>query len=304
MKIVGVVMAVGVLCVVVVALATDFVWDGDGPLPYEGAPALWTGPFHWDQGSSYPQNANDNATITDPDPSSTCTYDPLSALTINDLVISGDSPTKMTLNLQDESLTVSTLSLGHYAQVDIDSLSGLTVSGSTSLSGRIWVIADSTFNAGDVTIDSSSAVLDLSGNLGMSAESLKLDAETANASRAFKINGGTLGIINVGLQEVRLISDNDETNRRAKLWVATGGLTFGCASNLVLIGGDAFSKRVELDLDQDMTVGVVGSTTMSGYVSIDIADNKVLKASTLTISGPAIVGVVAGTNARLEAEDL
>ncbi len=44
-KIVGVVMVVGVLCVGAVALATDFVWDGDGPVTSEGL-ALWTGLFH------------------------------------------------------------------------------------------------------------------------------------------------------------------------------------------------------------------------------------------------------------------
>lgn len=210
----------------------------------------------------------------------------------------------MKLHIRDNALTVTDLDLNDYAQLDIDSGTGLTVSGSTSLSGRIWVIADSTFNAGDVTIDSSSAVLDLSGNLGMAVESLKLDAEAANASRAFKINGGPLGVINAGLSEVRLISDNDESNRRAKLWVATGTLTFGCGSDLVLIGGDAFSKRVELDLDQDMTVGVVGVTTMTGHISVDIAEGKVFKTSTLSISGPAILTVATGPNARLEAEDL
>ena len=301
MKIGLIVTLAALLGVGLVAMATDFVWDGAG-VGQGGGTEAWVNATMWDVGLGYPDDANDNATLDDP--SSTATCFSTGDLTISDLVITGISPTKMTLNLQDQTLTVNTLSLGDYAQLDVDSAGYITVWGSTSFSDRVWIIADGGVNVGPATIDSTSTILDLSGTSTMSVDTLKIDAEAANAPRALKINSGTLEIANWGGAKARVVSDNDESDRRAKLWVATGALTFPFQGKLELVGGDGFSKRVELDLDQDMTVGTSAATTISGYVSIDIADNKVFKASTLSLSGPARLTVVAGTNARLEAEDL
>lgn len=297
--IVAIVLGVCLLFTGALALATDFVWDGDGPLLGEEELALWTGPFHWDQGSGYPDDANDNATITDPDPSSTCTYSPSSGLTINDLTLGGASPTKMKLHIKDQSLITYELLLQDYAELDADA--NLSVLQHTEISGSVWIdvatgvvvnLLASGQNHPAMHVESAQARLNLTttGTAVVSTAGILIDADAANASRGLKLNGGTLTL--GSFSEIGIKSDPDADNKRAKFWLATGSIAASDFGTYVeMEGGGSAARRAELDLDQDLAmgtnVGYPGFIVIEGYASIDIAAGKKFTAPTLTIGDAA-----------------
>ena len=307
-KIAAMVMVVGVLCVAGVAPATDFVWDGDGLLPHEGAPALWTEPLHWVQASSYPLNTNDNATVTDPYPSSTCTYNPSPGVWINQLTVGGVSPTKMTLHVRDDTLIANEMYLQDYAELDVDQ--NVSVFDHTELSGDVWVdvAAGKTFNAlaqghphAAVHVKSAYTRLHLTGVFV--AAGIVIDGDADNEPRSLKLDGGTLTI--TGYSDIAVISDPDVDNKRAKFWLASGTITWNAASYVEMVGGDRLARRAELDLDQDLelyqsAVYLPGYTMIDGYASIDIAAGKKFTMPRLTIGelgNPSVVKLRVATGA-------
>ncbi|MCH7719573.1 MAG: hypothetical protein IH988_01100 [Planctomycetes bacterium] len=275
LKMVGVVMVVGVLCVAGAALATDFIWDGDGLLPHEGAPALWTEPFHWVQGSSYPLNTNDNATVTDPYPSSTCTYNPSPGVSINKLTVGGVSPTKMKLHVRDASLTVQALDLDNYAELDLDQ--NLTATTGTTLSGTVWldVASLTTTDLENVAVDGATTTLAATTSGTLKANDVVIDADAAGASRALKFRGGTWDIEN----QLSLKSSQTANTYIAKFWLDTGLVA---PAFLRLDAGDHWTRGIELDIDQNLTVGT-DSESLGGYTRISIAPAKTLNTKKLVL---------------------
>lgn len=300
LKLVAIVTVVAVLCVGVVALTTDFIWDANT------ANTSWVRETNWHLDSSYPQNANDNATIDAA--GFLCTFDPGSDVTINDLTLGGASPTKRKLHLEDGTLTVTgVLTLNDYAHVVLDAAQTLTVQDKTLMSGSIWIdLTDVDFNAHDIVIEGPTTRLTMteSGIEGsvITGLTLTIDASAANAARSFRFDGGEFGRIDLGcFGKVTIKSDLDDDNHRAKFWLAAGHITTGNgAVQITIVGGDSPARRVELDLDVFWGggSGVNGLTTMTGYVSIDLADDAPLGFGRLVI-GPGQVKVVAGSNAAL-----
>ncbi|MCH7700831.1 MAG: hypothetical protein IID37_04015 [Planctomycetes bacterium] len=133
-SILGIVAIALVICVLftgALALATDFVWGCPGQL----CSTSWTEEIDWQQGSGFPDDANDNASITSA--GYLINYDPDSALTINNLTLTGDSPTWRKLHIRDAALTVNDLHLNDYAELDIDD--DLTVEGEMIISGDLKI---------------------------------------------------------------------------------------------------------------------------------------------------------------------
>lgn len=289
-RIVAVAMVVGVLCVGAVALATDFTWDS--PL----ASASWLTATNWDQDSGFPDDANDNAAINSG--GGLCTYDPHSALTINDLVISGDSPTKRKLHVKNQELTVETLDLNDYGELDLDRT--LTVNTGTTMSGTIWITATGVaLKTGDLTIDGNT-ILNLTTTLNGIVEPghITIDAEAADAARSFKLVGGDISF--PPERGLFIISDDEADNRRAKFWLASGTVSFANQSAISITGGSSAARRAELDLDEDLALGVGLATGMTGHVKIDIAANKTFDTRILGLAGPCVLQVTTGSGGVLE----
>ena len=307
LKIVGVVMVVGVLCVGTMALAADFVWDANS------VQTSWLTPAHWDLDDSYPQNANDNATIDAA--GNLCTFDPGSDVTINNLTLAGASPTKRKLHIKDGTLTAETFDLQDYAELDVDA--DLTVNSRATLSGSVWIdVANGvTFTAKDgagnihdgIFVDGTQTRLILTtGSTGtLEAWGIRIDANAANEQRALKLNGGTLAI--KPSEYLWIESDPDADNKRAKFWLAVGGIDFGTSNWIQLVGGGSNARRAEMDLDQDLTLLQNGFTIIKGYVTIDIAAGKMFTSSVTTISGtggPAVLTVTSGSGGVMNTQDV
>ena len=290
LKIVGVAMVVGVLCVGAVALATDFTWDS------LLADTSWLAPTNWDQDSSYPQNVNDNATIEAA--GFLCTYDPGSALTINNLALAGDSPTRRKLHIKDAALTVDGVAtLGDYAELDVDR--NLTID-DTDMSGNIWVnVADSTTVDLGTTVD----ILGTAGGSGISCTlhlkdnttgtfkgaTVTIDADTPDVTRGLKFTSSdsTFDVT------VKLVLKSDQTSgtKRAKLWIAAGTINIddGGAGNGILEvdGGDDSLRRAELDIDD--TLSAEETDFESGYATIDVASGATATGGDVVFKVGAIV---------------
>ncbi len=292
LKMLAVVMVVGVLFTGALALAVDYAWDCTG-----FCTGAWTTGSSWTASDNgYPDDANDNASIT----SSTniITYNSGSALTINNLTLAGASPTKRKLHIKDADLTVANLDLDDYAELDLDE--DLTVNGDTLLSGSIWIDqTEADMNVTAVFIDGKTALhLTQDATSCFCATTLTIDAEAADAPRKFELDGGTITL--GSMSPLTIKSDTDAPNRRATLWLRNGEIAFGTTSQFLIVGGDTSAKRVELDLDQDVDVQrPSGLTTMYGYVDVDVASGKHFNTAKLVIIGPAVLKVEAGSGAGL-----
>jgi len=299
MKIGLIVTLAALLGVGAVAMATDFVWDGAG-VGQGGGTEAWLNETMWDVGSGYPDNANDNATLDDPGTTANCEYSPTSALTINDLVIAGDSPTKMKLIVKDNTLAVSSLDLGDYAEMDVDA--NFTAS-AAEMSGDVWMdVADSTtadLGAADVVGSSIAAspitcVLHWEDNSSgaVTMATLDIDAEAGDAGRGLKLSGATGAAVTV-TDTLTVKCKQSSGTKKAKLWVSSGSLSIddgdtGTAT-LVIDGGDDSSRSAELDIDDTLTAEQ--TNVLSGYAIIDVASGTFAYLAEYTLNGGAIVTV-------------
>ena len=266
-KIATMVLVVGVLCVGVVAVAADFVWDATG------TDTSWRTATNWDLDSSYPQNANDNATIDAA--GNLCTFDPGSALTINNLTLAGASPTKRTLHIKDAGLTLANLDLNDYAEIDADR--NLTATTGTTLSGTVWIDVASarTTDLEDVDVDGATTALVATTSGTLKANDVVIDADAGGALRTLKFRGGTWDIEN----ELSLKSDHDGNIYDAKFWLDTGSVT---PEYLRLNGSEDVSSRVEMDIDQNFTIGT-DTEAIGGRYSISVASGKTMNTKKLTL---------------------
>ena len=237
-----------------------------------------------DQNSSYPQNANDNATIDDA--GFLCTFDPGSDLTINNLALGGASPTKRKLHIKDAALTVANLDLNDYAELDVDQ--DLTVTGTTTLAGDVFieVAVSTTFDMEDVAVAGASTSV---GGLGIGtikADEVVIDAETDGASRTLKWSAGTLDIEN----QLSLTSSQTANTYIAKLWVYKGTFAIAAAAGngvLKVDGGNDPSRRAELDIDGPLTAEQTDFE--DGYVTIDVASPQTATGGDVVFKAGAIV---------------
>jgi len=278
-------------------LAAQFHWKGNA-----SAQNLWTVAGDW-CGGAVP-SGNDAAVYLSlnpsgcASPSSMCILDTTSTTTVEDMIITGDSPTKMTFNVRDVDLNVTDLDLNDYADLDADQ--DLIVSGGTSMAGDIWVNADGDVWTGLLTIDGSQTRLYLTASSAtFVVHDLVIDANAANAPLTFKLNGGVLDLGD-NSNDIIVKSDLDEDNKRAKLWLNTGEFNFGNFSAMVITGGVGSVRRAELDLDEDVILNNNGVVYMTGDVAVDIAANKTFHTEKLIIEGPSVVRVNAGSGAKLE----
>jgi len=280
----------------VVALATNFVWDGDGLLPEVGAPALWMQADQWVQNSGHPNNSNDNATLADVVPSATSTFNRTSATTINNLDIAGSSPTKMTLHLRDAALTVANLDLDDYSQLDLDY--DFTVNGVTTMYREIWVDVASSkicdFEDVDVTYSATHLHATTSGTLR--ANEVTIDTEADAAQRGLLFSGGTWEIDN---KLTLRAEQGDAGTNKAALWLVAGTMNIvigGSAKGLLEIdGGDHLDRKVGLDIDGTLTaeetqfLGDAEDAGDASYVTIDVASNLTAKGGDVIFKAGAIV---------------
>ena len=158
----------------------------------------------------------------------------------------------------------------------------------------------------DIVIDGPATRLTLteSGSSAITGFSLTIDAAAANERRLFKFHGGPGAVISlVPGGQMTIKSDLDDDNRRAKFWLADGGILFGTGPGgfTTIIGGNSPARRAELDLDVGWAgaMGLNALTSMTGHVSFDLADGVHAQFGRLIIGGPANVTVVAGTDAEL-----
>ena len=282
---------VGTLCVGVVALATDFIWDAST------TNTRWVTRNNWDQNSGHPDDVNDNATIEAA--RFLCTYDPGSALTINNLGLAGASPTKRKLHIKDAALTVDGVAtLGDYAELDVDQ--NLTID-DTDMSGGIWIdVADSTTADLGTTVDvlgtagatGISCILDVEDNNSgaLTMATLTVDAAAGDVARGLKVVGSnsTLEVTT----KLALKSKQAAETKRAKLWVGAGMTVDISAAGdpnsvLEVDGGDSSSRRAELDIDDTLTAEE--TQFKSGYAAIDVAPGKTAKGGDVIFEAGAIL---------------
>lgn len=305
-KLVAMVMVVGILCVGVLALATDFVWD------INTVDTNWRTINNWDLDSSYPQNFNDNADITSG--GNTITMNDTSTLLVNRITLGGASPTKRKLHVKDAAILAKELHLQDYAEIDADK--DLIVLNHTEISGNVWIdIADNTTvtlqevdqDTHALHVESSQARLILTTGSGalLTVEGILIDADTANAARSLKVDGGAVLVPTGGVLEIR--SDTAADNKRAKLWIAGGTFDMQAGANIEMIGGSTNARRAELDLDVSVTVNKLdiydGIIDIDGYAAIDLAANKTLCTPLLRLgyaSGGAVATLVTGSGASMK----
>ena len=106
---------------------------------------------------------------------------------------------------------------------------------------------------------------------------------TSDAALGF---GGEIDLGNAGTLTVK--SDPDVDNRRAKLWFVDGSISMGNAAVVAIAAGSSFARRVEFDMDGGgWSVGGSSTqlTTMSGYVTFDLAEDINLFVGRLVIGG-------------------
>ena len=307
LKIVGVVMVVGVLCVGAVVLATDFIWDSFT------ADTNWITETNWDLDSSYPQNTNDNASITSG--GNTCTLNDNSQMWVNRISLAGASPTKRKLHVKNGTLLANKLILGDYAELDVDQ--NVTVLERTELSKNVWIeiaegkqltaAAMGEDNAG-VHIKSTSTILNLSGGGDFFAYGIEV-AATADEGRVFKLEGGNLTIRIY--RDIAIESYTGADDRRAKFWLRSGTINWSTGGYFEMVGGASIARRAELDLDETTCLFrspidyFPGYTMIDGYASIDLAAGKQFAMQRLTLgeSGAAtVVKLTAGSGAVMHVD--
>lgn len=288
--IVAIVLAVCILFTGALALATDFVWGCPGPLC---APASWTEQSSWDQGVGFPDGTDDNATIDDPSGESTCTYDSETALTIGNMTLAGDSPTRMTLHVRDQTLEVDDFFFEDYGRIDADK--NFTSAGPNDISDDIWIdVADNTTvdlgGITDVVGTSASLHLVTGDNSSCDLSDLKIRSVIPGQStvnRTFKLTGVSAagGDLYVG-SCLDLISNlGSGASEWAKLWVGAGSITI--ERLLDIGGGDSATSAARIDVDGALTSTT--ATEMDGYVKVDVASGKTFDTGKLEVHTGAIL---------------
>ena len=290
LKIVGVVMVVGVLCVGAVAVATDFNWVGAAGPP--GDPDIWSDAANWLE-SGGPPGSGDHPFV-DPADSRVCIVDDTNGTVVQSLDVGGSSPTKMKLHVRDGTLGVNDfLVLNDYADLDIDE--DLTAA-QTHVSGTVWVdiAADKVFHSTpDLWAKSSNAVLNLTTAGTMRVLYTLVDAAFDGAPRGLKIVGGTytvqspLGFI--------IVHSDPAADNRAKFWLASGTIDFECGAIVSFSGGHTYARRVQVDIDQDFDAsGGQVSTLFHGLVHVDVASGKTFNASRISVKNTTVLKVTGG----------
>lgn len=257
------------------ALATDYEWGCTG---FCVGGTNWTAPLNWLQASGYPDDSGDNATVADVVFQSTCTFDDSTARTINNLTVTGDSPTKMTLHIKDAALTVANMDLEDYAELDVDK--DLTATTGTTLLGKVWidVASSTTVDLEDVDVDGAvglKTVLTATTSGTLKAYDVVIDAEADGAARTLRFLGGTWDIEN----ELSLESSQIANSYDAKFWLSTGSVT---PEYLRINGGDDATRRVEMDIDQDFTIGT-DTEAIGGRYQITVASGKTMNTKKLVL---------------------
>ncbi len=281
--IVAIALAIAVLCSGGVALAGQtFTCDCSGLCT-----GAWTWPTSWDVGEGYPQDVTDNVTLDDPDSGSICTYNPSTALVINEMTLAGVSPTKMTLHVRDQALDVDELDFEDYGQIDADK--DFTADGPTSVSGDVWIdVADSTTVILDhMTVVTTGAQVHLTTGTNSTCDINFLTIASVvggipTSNRTFKLLGGELDVTNDVILTSNLTVGASEW---AKLWVASGSMTI--TRRLDINGGDSTTSAARIDVDGTLTSTTV--TEMNGRVNVDVASGKTFDTGRLEVGTGAIL---------------
>ena len=291
-----------------VAVAGDFTWSGASSGPGDD---LFTNEDNWDSAfSGYPGEppvTTDTATMDDPSLRATSILDTSgAALPLSTLLLKVSSPTKMTLDIDDAVFTVATFTWQDYGRLVVDDLS-FTVSSTTLLSGLLWVevaaIASCDFKVGWVEGSPTRLTAVTSGSTELEFQDLSIDVHDnfhGGGERTLEIDGGTTTVTQKF--SIRAETDTGDSANVAKFRLAAGTLT---TDLLRLAAGHTADRRVELDIDSDMTVTT--KTTINdwvtfpdggGNINVDVASGKTLDLGELLIVGPSLLQVTSsGTGA-------
>ena len=289
------VLCVGVLGGGAVAQAEDFVWDGAG-IGDAGPEQDWVNATMWTANSGHPDGTDDNATLADVTSTALVGLDDFKS--INDLDITGDSPTKMTFNIKDGTLEVTNFILNDYAELDVDQ--DVEAHGPTStMFGDIFidVAAGKTAEMGKTVavlgIGSISATLSLDTNLTGTFFSrffeIHADDNDPDANRGFKLraSGSTMTVTDT----LTLRAGQGSTGTaKAKLWNAGGRLFIesGDADNPAVLdidGGNAPAREAQLDLDDTLAAD---ETQATGNIRMDVGGPTAYMGK-YTINGPSLI---------------
>ena len=287
------VMVIVLACAGGVAVAADYDWVGQGgQVP---TPNNWSDADNWSPSGGPPGSA-DHAFV-DPADSSLCIVDDAGGVTVTDLDLAGDSPTKMRLHVKDGTLEATADFLfSDYGFLDADQ--DFTADG-TGMSGDIWIeVANSTtvdLGAVDVLGSSVSAspttcTLHLRDNTSgtLTTSTVMIDAEAGNTGRGLKLDGNGTTLHVTGTLTVK--SKQDADTKRAKLWVSAGTVNIAAAmGNAVLVvdGGAVSSRQAELDIDDILTAEE--TRFESGYAAMDVASGKTATGGDVIFEAGAIV---------------
>lgn len=233
---------------------------------------------------------------TDPPNSRLCELDDSTPPTLDDLRITGDSPTKMTFNIKDGALFVlKNCVLEDYANLDVDQ--DFTVGKDASMIGTIFMdVADdktATFVRrvdilGTGTI---SATLKLETNLTgtLTVDELYIDADAAATNRGFKLqsSGSTMTVTDA----LFLTGGQGTTGTaKAKLWNAGGELFIESGvttpAQLDIDGGNSPVREAQLDIDSTLAAD---ETLATGNIKMDVAGGKTAYMGEYRITGPSYI---------------
>lgn len=234
---------------------------------------------------------------TDPPDSFLCELDSTFNVVLTDLTMTGDSPTKMTFNIKDKTLTVNNACvLDDYADLDIDM--DFTVStGDTNMTGTIFidVAAGKTASLeGRVDILGTGSIsvtleLDTHQTGTFTVEQLFIDADDADANRGFKLraSASTMTVT----EKLQLKAGQSTGTVKANLWHAGGRLLIESGdednpAQLDIDGGNAPAREAQMDIDDTLAAD---ETVATGNIRMDVASGKTAYMGEYTISGPSLI---------------
>lgn len=301
------VLCAGVLGGGAVAQADDFVWDGAG-LSGGGPEEDWENATMWTAGSGHPDGTDDNATLADV--SSTALVGLDNGKSINDLDITGDSPTRMTLRL-GAALNANQMYLRDYSSLNLDT--NLTVFNQTELADDVWIdlAADVVVNLlalgqydAAMIVKTDSTVLNLTTATGSTFTTANLLVDATNGASSLKLRNRTLRVDGGGSLDIVSGATN---GYRAKFRLASGALDMAPGGYIVMHGGTNALQRAELDLDESVSLTPFtqnpdvypGKLVTGGYAGIDLDDDVVVCMKRLTVGynyGGATAKLVTGTD--------
>ena len=320
-RLVALALAVGILLVAAVGpVLADCEWTG------AGADKKWETADNWtDCGGDAPGLGAD-ATFTVPESGwDTCEFN-YPAYAVGDLSITGDSPTPFTFHVLDKDCLANSLDLNDYAQVVVEKVLRAEDGPDSTLAGTIDMDIDDIAAASprnpegydlfieDGWVDASDTRIRLTTASGaeLRFDDLSIDVhDTTHGGgiRALELDGGTTTVAQT--LSIRSEVDTGATAYIAKLHLASGTLT---ASDLRISAGQTATRRVELDIDSNMTVTT--RTTMDnwspsgdggGEIKVDVLAGKTLDVGELLVVGPSVLKATSsGTGAivgKLQSSD-